>query len=184
MLKLFSRSQLWLVENVIAFHPRGQGSIPDRPILIYALFLILPSNSTHYNIIVFNITYIIKHIYIYIYIYTVYMCVCVGRKEIGISVSLTRLKPLMELIYLTPVVNFGEVRKAQLPKSTVRTSTLVPWNLFRSFNIYSVAKERVWFVSNGKLPHLCKASKTATLVHEFAVEDLPSAELQPRFLRF
>ena len=25
--------------------------------------------------------------------------------------------------------------------------------------------------------------KTAALVHEFAVEDLPSAELQPRFLR-
>ena len=35
---------------------------------------------------------------------------------------------------------------------------------------------------NGKLLHLFNPSKTATLVAEFAVEDLPSAELQPRFL--
>ena len=56
--------------------------------------------------------------------------------------------------------------------------------------------------SNGKLPHLFIPSKTATLEAEFkvedmplnrtavlvpefrAVEDLPSAELQPWFLRF
>ena len=37
--------------------------------------------------------------------------------------------------------------------------------------------------SNGKLPHLFIPSKTAALVPEFAVEDLPSAELHPRFLR-
>ena len=37
--------------------------------------------------------------------------------------------------------------------------------------------------SNGKLPHLLIPSKTAALVPEFAVEYLPSAELQPRFLR-
>ena len=36
---------------------------------------------------------------------------------------------------------------------------------------------------NGKLPHLLIPSKTAALVPKFAVEDLPSAELQPRFLR-
>ena len=36
--------------------------------------------------------------------------------------------------------------------------------------------------SNGKIPHLLIPSKTATLIPEFAVEDLPSAELQPRFL--
>ena len=36
--------------------------------------------------------------------------------------------------------------------------------------------------SNGKLLHLFIPSKTATLVPEFAVEDLPLAELQPRFL--
>ena len=37
--------------------------------------------------------------------------------------------------------------------------------------------------SNGKLQHLLNPSKTAALVPEFAVEGLPSAELQPRFLR-
>ena len=37
--------------------------------------------------------------------------------------------------------------------------------------------------SNGKLPHLFIPGKTAALVSEFAVEDLPSAELQPWFLR-
>ena len=38
--------------------------------------------------------------------------------------------------------------------------------------------------SNGKLPHLLISSKTATLVPEFAVEDLPSgrtAALVPEF---
>ena len=33
--------------------------------------------------------------------------------------------------------------------------------------------------SNGKLPHLINPGKTAALAPEFAVEDLPSAELQP-----
>ena len=37
--------------------------------------------------------------------------------------------------------------------------------------------------SNGKLPHIFIASKTAALFPEFAVEDLPLAELQPWFLR-
>ena len=44
--------------------------------------------------------------------------------------------------------------------------------------------KREWGVeSKGKLPDLFIPSKTAALVPEFAVEDLPSAELQPRFLR-
>ena len=42
--------------------------------------------------------------------------------------------------YLTPVVNFGEVRRAQLAKSTLITSTLVPLG---SFKVCSDAKERV-----------------------------------------
>ena len=37
--------------------------------------------------------------------------------------------------------------------------------------------------SNGKLLHLCIPSKTAVLILEFAVEDLPSPELQPKLLR-
>ena len=43
--------------------------------------------------------------------------------------------------------------------------------------------KREWCVeSNGKLRSYSIPGKTATLVPEFAVEDLPSAEPQPRFL--
>ena len=43
---------------------------------------------------------------------------------------------------------------------------------------------REWGVeSNGTLPNLSIPSKTAAWVPEFAVEDLPSAELQCRSLR-
>ena len=45
----------------------------------------------------------------------------------------------MELIF-TLVVNFGEVRRAQLAKSILLTSTLVPLG---SFQVCSDAKERV-----------------------------------------
>ena len=41
-------------------------------------------------------------------------------------------KILMELI-LTPVMNFGEVRRAHLPKSDLLTSTLVPLGSFKIF---------------------------------------------------
>ena len=44
---------------------------------------------------------------------------------------------------LTSVVNFGEVRRAQLAKSTLLSSTLCPLDLFRYFQVYSDAKERV-----------------------------------------
>ena len=85
--------------------------------------------------------------------------------------------------YLTSVVNFGEVWRTQLAECTFLTSTLVPWDLFRSFKVCSDAKEREWgAVNNGKLPYLFIPGKIAALVPEFAVEDLPSAELKPRFL--
>ena len=46
--------------------------------------------------------------------------------------------------------------------------------LFKSFKVCSDAKETEWGAeTNGKLPHLLIPSKTATLVPEFAVEDLP-----------
>ena len=67
-------------------------------------------------------------------------------------------------------MNFGEVWKAQLVKSTLLTSVLVPLG---SFKICSYAKERVWSENNGKLLHLFIPSKTASLVPEFVVEDLP-----------
>ena len=57
----------------------------------------------------------------------------------GISGSLIWSKTLMELIF-NPVVNFGEVRRAQLAKSTLLTSSLMPLG---SFKVRLDAKERV-----------------------------------------
>ena len=58
-----------------------------------------------------------------------------GRRVIGISDLWSGQKPWWNW-YLTPVVNFGEVQRAQLAKSTLFTSTLVP-------QVCSDAKERV-----------------------------------------
>ena len=72
----------------------------------------------------------------------------------------------------------GEFRRAQLTKSTVLAPTLVPLGSFQM-------PKREWVAeSNGKLPHLFIPSKTATLVPNFAVEDLPfgrTAALVPEF---
>ena len=59
-----------------------------------------------------------------------------------------------------------------------------PWDLFRSSEVSSDAKEREWGAkSKGKPPHLFIPSKTGTLVPEFVVEDQPFGELQPWCLR-
>ena len=72
--------------------------------------------------------------------------------------------------YLTPMVNFCEVWRAQLAKSILLTSMLGPWDLLRSAQML----EREWSAEiSGKLPHLFVPSKTATLVPAFAVKDLP-----------
>ena len=84
--------------------------------------------------------------------------------------------------YLTLLVNFGEVRRDQLAKSTRLTSRWCYWDLFRFFKVCQMLKREWGAENNGKLPHLFILSKTATLIPEFAVEDLASAELQPRFL--
>ena len=60
---------------------------------------------------------------------------------IGISGSLIWSTTLMELI--TPVVNFGEVRRTQILKSTFLTPRWGHWDLFKSFMVCSDAKERV-----------------------------------------
>ena len=70
-------------------------------------------------------------------------------------------------------MNFGEVRRAQLVKSTLLPPRWWPWNLFRSFKVCSLLKKEWGAGSNWKLPHLLIPSKTATLVPKFAVEDLP-----------
>ena len=51
-------------------------------------------------------------------------------------------------LYLTPVKNFGEVRRAQSAKSTLLTSTLEPLGSFRPIKML----KRLWGVeSNRKL---------------------------------
>ena len=78
-------------------------------------------------------------------------------------------------------MNFGEARRAQLAKSTLHTSTFVP---LESFKVYSDAKERVgcrkqW---EATVP-IQSLIKLQSWFLSFAVEDLPMAELLPRFLR-
>ena len=76
----------------------------------------------------------------------------------------------------------GEAWKAQLAKSTLLTSTLgAPWS-FQIFKVCSDAKEKVGCRKQREASYLFIPSKTATLVPEFAVVDLPLAELQPRCL--
>ena len=74
-----------------------------------------------------------------------------GRRVIGVSGSPVWSKTLMELILFTSMVNFGEVRRAHLAKSTLLTSTLVPLGSLRSVQMV----KREWVAeSNGKLLHL------------------------------
>ena len=68
------------------------------------------------------------------------------------------------------MVNFGEVQRAQLAESTLLTFMLGLLDLLKSFKML----KREWDAeSNGKLLHLFIPSKTAPLVPEFAVEELP-----------
>ena len=46
-------------------------------------------------------------------------------------------------LYLTPVVNFGEVRGPNYPNLLSSLPRCCPWDLFRSFKVCSDAKERV-----------------------------------------
>ena len=81
------------------------------------------------------------------------------------------------------MVNFDEIWRDQLAKSTLLISTLVPPEIFSDLLRSVQMLKREWGVeSNGKLPHLFIPGKTAALVPQFAVEGLPSEELQPWFL--
>ena len=71
-------------------------------------------------------------------------------------------------------MDFGEVRRAQLAKSTLLTSMMVPLVLKREWSAES----------NGKLPHLSIPSKIAAWVPRFAVEEMPlsrTADFVPGF---
>ena len=84
---------------------------------------------------------------------------------IKISGSLIWSKTLMELV-----------------KSTLLTSTLVLWDLFRSFKVCSDAEESGVRKAMGSYLNYSIPGKTAALGAEFTVEDLLLEELQPRFL--
>ena len=58
-----------------------------------------------------------------------------------------------------------------------------PWDLFKSIKICLDAKESGVRKATGSYRTYSVPGRTAVLVFEFAVEDLPSAELQPRFRR-
>ena len=86
----------------------------------------------------------------------------------------------IKMVYST---YFCNSRSAQLAKTTLLTSTLVPLGYFHLLRSVQILKREWGAENNGKIPHLFIPGKTAALVSEFAVEDLPSAELQPWFLR-
>ena len=92
---------------------------------------------------------------IYIYV-CVYVCVCVCIPELW-----SGQKPWWNW-YLTPVVNFGEVRRAQLASSPRWNH----WDVFRSYKVSSEAKKRVG----------CRKQREATAPIQFLVK------LQPWFL--
>ena len=80
------------------------------------------------------------------------------------------------------MVNFGEVWRAKLAKSTllILTSTLgAPGNFSVVLRSVQMLKRECGAESNGKQPHVFITCKIATLVPEFAVEDLPLVKLQP-----
>ena len=83
------------------------------------------------------------------------------------------------------MVNFVQVRRAQLAKSTLLNSMIVPLVSFQiSLGCVQMQKRKWGVERNGKLPHQFITCKTATLVPKFAVEDLPlgkAAALVPEF---
>ena len=113
----------------------------------------------------------------------VYLMTAMGQTVIGISGSLIWSKTLMELIF-NPCGEFrwspeGPVNQIHSPHLHVGVPGIFS-DLLRSVEMI----KREWGAeSNGKLLHLLIPSKTAALISEFAVEDLPATELQSRFLR-
>ena len=102
---------------------------------------------------------------------------------IGISGSLIWSETLMELMFNT----CGEFRcSPEGPVSQIHSPHFLvgaPWIISDLLRFVQMLKREWGAESNGKLPHLLIPSKTAALLPEFAAEELPSAELQPRFLR-
>ena len=98
--------------------------------------------------------------------------------------------PLVGIVWWLYIYIYKFLWNPEGPVSQILSSPpwWCPWELLRYFKAYSDAKERerereCGVESNGKLPHLSIPNKTATSFPEFAVEDMPLAELQPWFLR-
>ena len=96
--------------------------------LVSMMILLFVENYKELMLILFYLTMVVYYI--------------AGEGWLGFPDLLSGLKPWWN-IYLTSVVNFGEVRKAQLAKSTLLTSTFVPLGCYQIFNICPDAKERV-----------------------------------------
>ena len=90
----------------------------------------------------------------------------------------------MELI-LTPMVNFDEVRRAQLAQIHSPHLQAGAPGIFSDL-LRSVQKlKRGWDAeSKGKLPHSSISSKIAVLALEFAVEDMPLSKTATLVLEF
>ena len=128
---------------------------------------------------IFLMGFILQQAYIKNIKYLSYMA---ERREIGISGSLIWSKPLMELIF-NPCGAFWW--SSEGPVSQIHSLHLhvgAPGILSVLLRSVQMLKRKWGVESNGKLPHIFTPGKTAALVSEFAVEDLPSTELQPWFL--
>ena len=82
------------------------------------------------------------------------------------------------------MVNFGEVRRAQLAKSTPHLHAGAPGICSDFLRSVQMLKTEWGAESNGKQQYLSIPSKTAAWVSEFPVEDLPlirTAALVPEF---
>ena len=106
-----------------------------------------------------------------------------GRRVTENSGSRIWSENLMKLLFNS----YGEFRwSSQGPVSQLHSPHLHigAAGIFSDLLMSLQMLKREWVVeSNGKLPHVIIPGKIAVLVPEFAVEDLPSSELQPWFLR-
>ena len=84
------------------------------------------------------------------------------------------------------LLHFREVRRGPVSQSHsphLHIARWCPWDLFRSIKICLDDKESGVSKATGSYRTYSVTGKTAVLVSEFAVEDQPSVELQPRFRR-
>ena len=134
-----------------------------------------PQIGLYHTIHTHTHTHTRSHTYTYIYIYIIYLMR--RRRVTGISGSRIWSKTLMEQIF-NPCGQYQWCPDGPVSHSPHLLAKVpgIYSDLLRSVQML----KREWVAeSNWKLPHLFISNKTATLVPEFAVEDLLWAELQP-----